>query len=256
MQLNRTVLPAIKSQVRIILLDIEGTTTPVEFVYHTLFPYASRKLESYLREHFYEPEIVSLIQYLQTQHQIDENRGLQPPSWVDMHDDDESRLHSALMYSQWLMTKDRKCTALKSLQGKIWQDGYTNGELHGLVYADVPPAFDRWRQQKREICIYSSGSVLAQQLLFRSVTCGDLTPHIAAFFDTRVGSKMQTESYRKIAESLTCNTCDILFISDTMKEVKAAHEAGMQAILCDRNLNACQSLEANTVVIHSFDEVF
>jgi enolase-phosphatase E1 len=156
---------------------------------------------------------------------------------------------------QWLMAKDRKCTALKSLQGKIWQEGYASGELHGLVYADVPPAFERWRQQKRQICIYSSGSVLSQQLLYRSVASGDLTPHIAAFFDTRVGSKTQTQSYRKIAESLACNPCDILFISDTMKEIKAAHEAGMQAILCYRDLKASQPPKANIIIIHSFDEV-
>jgi enolase-phosphatase E1 len=115
----------------------------------------------------------------------------------------------------------------------------------------------RWLQQKRKICIYSSGSVLAQQLLFRSVASGDLTPYIAAFFDTRVGSKTQTESYRKIAESLACNPCNILFISDTMKEVKAAHEAEMQAILCNRNLNTSQSPDANIVIIiRSFDEIF
>jgi methionine salvage enolase-phosphatase E1 len=40
-----------------------------------------------------------------------------------------------------------------------------------------------------------------------------------------------------------------------MKEVKAAREAGMQAILCNRDLNASQSPEAN-IVIHSFDEIF
>jgi enolase-phosphatase E1 len=246
---------AIKSHVRIILLDIEGTTTPVDFVYQTLFPYASRNLESYVREHLHEPEIISLIQYLQTQYQIDERQGLQPPAWDDRPDDAELRQHSAVVYSQWLMAKDRKCTALKSLQGKIWQEGYVSGELHGLVYADVPPAFERWRQQKRQICIYSSGSVLSQQLLYRSVASGDLTPHIAAFFNTRVGSKTQTQSYRKIAESLACNPCDILFISDTMKEIKAAHEAGMQAILCYRDLKASQPPKANIIIIHSFDEV-
>src|SRR5438552_12400923 len=39
-----------ESQIRIILLDIEGTTTPVDFVYQTLFPYATRMLESFLRD--------------------------------------------------------------------------------------------------------------------------------------------------------------------------------------------------------------
>jgi enolase-phosphatase E1 len=247
--------PAFKPQVRIILLDIEGTTTPVDFVYQTLFPYASSKLESFLREHFREPEITSLIQDLHTQRQVDESQGLQPSAWID--ESDESRLRSAVAYCRWLMAKDSKCTALKSLQGKIWKEGYASGELHGRVYADVPPAFERWRRQKREICIYSSGSVLAQQLLFRSIASGDLTRQIAAFFDTgSVGAKTKSESYRKIAESLAQNPCDFLFISDSVKEVKAAHDAGMQAILCNRDVHSSQSPETKIIIIiHSLDEV-
>jgi enolase-phosphatase E1 len=245
------VSPVADSQVRIILLDIEGTTTPVDFVYQTLFPYAIRKLESFLREHFREREIMSLIQDLHTQHQVDECQGSQPSAWIDERD--ESRLSSAVAYGHWLMAKDSKCTALKSLQGKIWQEGYASGELHGQVYGDVPPAFERWRRQNREICIYSSGSVLAQRLLFRSIVSGDLTPQINAFFDTSVGSKTETVSYRKIAESLARNPRDFLFISDSVKEVEAAHDAGMQAILCNRDVHTSQSSEA---IIHSFDEIF
>lgn len=244
--------PLVKPQVRIILLDIEGTTTPVEFVYKTLFPYASRKLESFLREHFKEPEITSVILQLYSHHQADERQGLQPPAWIDEHD--ESRLHSCTEYCRWLMAKDSKSTPLKSLQGKIWEAGYAMGELHGEVYADVPPAFKRWRLQKREICIYSSGSVLAQQLLFRNTTSGDLTQQISAFFDTSVGAKRETESYRKIVQSIKRSLRDFLFISDAVKEVRAARDAGMQAILCERDMSS-ETQETN-ILIHSFDEIF
>jgi enolase-phosphatase E1 len=246
-------LSALQSQVRIILLDIEGTTTPVEFVYQTLFPYASNNMESFLRKYFREPEIVSLIQGLHTKHHADEQQGFQPSAWID--EPDESRLHSAVVYSQWLMAKDSKCIALKSLQGKIWQEGYAKGELHGQVYADVPPAFKRWRRQNREICIYSSGSILAQQLLFRSIASEDLTPHIAAFFDTSVGAKTETESYRKIAESLAQNPHYFLFISDAIKEIRAAYDAGMQVILCNRDKRAFQ-LPDDKIVVHNFEEIF
>jgi enolase-phosphatase E1 len=129
------------------------------------------------------------------------------------------------------------------------------GELYGQVYADVPPAFKRWRLQKREICIYSSGSVLAQQLLFRSTSFGDLTPLISAFFDTTIGAKTESESYRKIAQAIIHNPRNLLFISDALKEVRAACDAGMQAIICDRDVRAPQPEEAKTI-IHSFDEVF
>ena len=48
---------------------------------------------------------------------------------------------------------------------------------------------------------------------------------------------------------------DFLFISDTIKEIVAAHEAGMQAILCKRDMHGFESSQSN-IVIHSFEEIF
>jgi enolase-phosphatase E1 len=240
-------------QVRVILLDIEGTTTPIDFVYKTLFPYASRKLESFLGEHSRDPEIRPLVEDMHAQQQIDERQGLEPPAWVN--EPEGERLLSVMEYSLWLMAADSKCTALKSLQGRIWQEGFGNGELSGEVYADVPVAFERWRRQGREIAIYSSGSVLAQQLLFRTVISGDLTLQIVGFFDTRVGIKSDGESYKKIAAALRRTTGQFLFVSDAAKEVEAAQAAGMQAMLCDREARGSSSL-VEEAAIRSFDEIF
>ena len=147
---------------------------------------------------------------------------------------------------------------MKALQGKIWQEGYNTGELQGQVYSDVPPAFERWRRQKRKICIYSSGSVLAQQLLFSTAKLGNLTPYITAFFDSNIGAKTDIESYRKIAESLERIPRDFLFVSDAKEEVDAAYDADMQAILCDRVHDHLQTPRSpNTKkAISSFDEIF
>ena len=156
------------------------------------------------------------------------------------------------------MNKNSKYAALKALQGKIWQEGYNTGELQGQVYSDVPQAFERWRRQNRKICIYSSGSVLAQQLLFCTLKIGDLTPYITAFFDSNIGAKTEIESYRKIAQSLKQIPHDFLFVSDTKEEVEAAYDAGMQVILCDRlhgHLQVSSSPKAK-IFISSFDEIF
>jgi enolase-phosphatase E1 len=241
-----------ESQIRVVLLDIEGTTTSVDFVYQTLFPYASRKLESFLREHAQDPEIQSLIQDLRAQHGLDKRNGLEPPGCLD--NTEEARLHSSVAYGQWLIARDSKSTPLKSLQGKIWQQGFASGELRGEVFPDVPIAFDRWRRQKKIICTYSSGSVLAQQLLFRTTASGDLTSYISAFFDTRVGAKTEGESYKKIAASLSYAPNLVFFVSDTVKEIEAARSVGMQAILCERDSRATSSPTAGCV-IRSFDGV-
>ena len=240
------------SHIKVLLLDIEGTTTPVDFVYKTLFPYANRKVEGFLLEHFRDLELQPVLAELAAQQQRDEREGLRPPAWNQ--ETEEARLRSTIAYVHWLMTRNSKCTPLKALQGKIWQLGYTNGELHGEVYADVPPAFARWRRQGREICIYSSGSVLAQQLLFRSTSAGDLTAHISAFYDTAIGAKTESESYRRIAESLHHATSEILFISDAISEIKAARLAGLHATLCVRD-PADTNDGSGDGNIRTFDEV-
>lgn len=239
--------------VGVVLLDIEGTTTPIDFVYKTLFPYASRKLESFLGEHAREPEIQALVQDLRAQQQEDERAGLDPPAWVNAPEDD--RVLSAVEYSLWLMARDSKCTALKSLQGRIWQEGFDSGGLRGEVYADVPVAFERWRRQGREIAIYSSGSVLAQQMLFRTVISGDLTAQISGFFDTRVGVKSDGGSYKRIAEALGRDPGEFLFVSDVGIEVEAACAAGMKAVLCDRQGVGSSGVFGSGTVV-GFGEIF
>jgi enolase-phosphatase E1 len=239
-------------QLRVLLLDIEGTTTPIDFVYKTLFPYALHNVEPFLREHFTEPEVGALIEELRAQNERDHAAELEAPVWLN--DSDQARLCSAVAYSRWLIARDSKCTPLKSLQGKIWQRGFAGGELHGEVYPDVPRAFERWRNQRRAICIYSSGSVLAQQQLFRTVVSGDLTPHIAAYFDTQTGIKTAAESYTTIAALLGRSAGEVLFVSDAAKEVQAAQAAKMHAILCERGARATTPPSGDA--IHSFDEVF
>ena len=240
-----------EAPIRVILLDIEGTTTPIDFVTKVLFSYASRKIESFLRQNFQNEQVHASIEELHAQQREDAKRGLQPPSWNE--GGREAEVQATVAYCRWLMGKDSKCTALKSLQGMIWQAGYASGELRGQVYPDVPRAFERWRRQKREIATYSSGSVLAQRLLFQTTPFGDLTGFIRDFFDTHTGAKQDSASYKKIAASLGHGPDGVLFISDAVKEGEAARCAGVRALLCDR---PTQSLASSADVIHSFDEVF
>jgi enolase-phosphatase E1 len=234
------------------LLDIEGTTTPADFVYKTLFPYAARKLESFLQEHFQEPEVQRLVGDLRSQQEHDVREGLRPPAWSG--EIDAERLRSAVEYARWLMAHDSKCAALKALQGKIWQEGYARGELRGEVYPDVPAAFGGWRTEGRTIAIYSSGSELAQRLLFGTVVSGDLTPYIARYFDTRVGAKTERESYHRIAAELGHAPAEFLFVSDVAKEIEAAAAAGMQVRLCVREAGTSAST-SRYPVIHSFAQL-
>lgn len=223
---------------RAILLDIEGTTTPIAFVHDVLFSYA----REHVREFLTESSAADDIALLREEHANDE--GDAPPLTDEME--------SIAAYVAWLIKLDRKSTALKSLQGKIWRQGYEDASLKSQVFADVAPAFERWRERGLKIGIFSSGSVLAQQLLFAHTEAGDLTPFIDSYFDTTVGKKGEAESYRKIAVAMEFPAQEILFISDVVAELDAANEAGMKTLLSIRPGNAPQ---AQYPSIRNFDEI-
>lgn len=226
-----------------ILLDIEGTTTPIAFVHDVLFTYAREHVRDYLVQHANELE--SDIAQLREEHARDSHNP--PPLTGD--------LDSIATYVNWLIDRDRKSTGLKSLQGKIWREGYEAGTLKSQVFDDVRPAFERWHKNGLRIAIFSSGSVLAQQLLFAHTEAGDLTTFIGDYFDTTVGAKGDAESYRRIANNLNLPAEEILFISDVVTELEAARAAGMQTLLSIRPGNQPQPDPDRFQIIHSFDEV-
>ena len=239
--------------IQAILLDIEGTTTPIDFVFRILFPFARQRLEKFLLEHGSAPGIREDVDALRMQHRADAAEQFNPPRWVD--DSPGAELASAAAYCAWLIDRDSKCSALKSLQGKIWQEGYRTGDLRGEVYPDVPLAMARWTRQGKIISIFSSGSILAQKLLFGSTAAGDLTGFIRAYFDTTTGPKNAPGTYLRIAETLAIEAPNILFISDVAKELDAARDAGMQTALCVRS-ESTERIASTHRVVHSFEEIF
>jgi len=208
---------------RALLLDIEGTTTPVDFVFKTLFPYAAAHVEEFLHANSSDSETKQIIADLRSTWSAAASSGA--PVWIESSP--EEKLASAAAYVRWLISRDSKITPLKTLQGKIWEQGFRSGTLKGDVYSDVAPAFTRWRQQGRRIAIFSSGSVLAQKLLFAHSAAGDLSLYIEAYFDTNTGPKREPLSYRKIASALQLPPDQILFVSDVPAELDAAHTARM-----------------------------
>jgi len=235
--------------IRGLLLDIEGTTTPIAFVYDVLFPFARAHVREFLERHL-DFEVRLDLARLRKEHAKDAADQLSPPPFVE-----SAELESIVGYVHWLMDRDRKSTALKSLQGKIWEEGYRAGALKSEVFPDVPVAFQRGHHAGLRVAIFSSGSVLAQKLLFAHTGVGDLTQFIEAYFDTTTGPKSDPESYRRISSELQLSPEQILFISDVTAELEAATGAGMKSALCIRPGNPPQPNVNEQPLIRTFDEI-
>jgi enolase-phosphatase E1 len=192
---------------KVILLDIEGTTTSIAYVADVLFPYARARF----------------------------------PAWVPIHREELAPVLASMPPGDPIATLlawmdiDAKETALKHIQGRIWREGYEAGELKAHVYSDTPEALKRWTEAGIRVCIYSSGSIEAQKLIFGHSEAGDLTGYLSGYFDTTTGPKREADSYAKIAAALSLDPADILFVSDVAAETDAAKAAGLRALLIDRD---------------------
>lgn len=225
------------------LLDIEGTTTSVSFVYETLFPYAAERLASTCAERAAEPAVAAALARLRAEHAAEAASGAALPPFGD-----------GAPYARHLMAADRKSTGLKELQGLIWERGYAAGELSGHVFPDVPPALAAWRAEGVRLRVFSSGSRHAQQLLFGHTEHGDLTPLFDGFHDTTTGGKLDPASYHAIAAAFALPAAGLLFLSDTAAELDAAAAAGYRCGLLERPGNRPQHA-AGIPTFRSFAEI-
>jgi enolase-phosphatase E1 len=206
-----------------VLLDVEGTTSSISFVYDVLFDHAKRHVGEFLARHRDDPAVREVALALAA------STGL--PADVVTSDGGATRLALAAID---LMNRDVKDTALKALQGMIWRGGYESGEVVAHVFDDVPPALAQWSDSGFDVRIYSSGSIEAQRLFFRHTVRGDLTPFLRGHYDTTTGPKREPESYAAIAADMRIEPRGILFVSDVGAELDAARRAGMATALAVR----------------------
>ena len=198
-----------------ILLDVEGTTSSIAFVYDVLFAYAKKHIADFLEQHAAEPAVAEAADALAAETQCDGS--LATP-------EGRSRLVLAALR---LINRDVKSTPLKALQGMIWRAGFESGQLTAHVFDDVPPALEQWADSGLDVRIYSSGSIEAQKLFFGHTAAGDLTGHLRGHYDTTTGPKREQASYQAIAADMQLPPRQILFISDVGAELDAARAAGM-----------------------------
>jgi methylthioribulose 1-phosphate dehydratase/enolase-phosphatase E1 len=242
-----------------VVLDIEGTTTPISFVADVLFPYARDNVRRHLAATYGSSEETRAdVALLRAQVEEDLAQGVDgavavPP---DAEGEGEGAVVEALAANvESMIRADRKVTALKQLQGRIWRRGFDSGELRSEVYDDAADALRRWRAKAY---IYSSGSREAQRLIFANTAAhGDLRDHLCGFFDTTIGwvptlagskayhpsptkqtihhacmhpccrAKREVSSYYEIWQTLgTDRPSQILFLTDVYQEAAAAKTAG------------------------------
>ncbi|XP_044263789.1 enolase-phosphatase E1 [Tribolium madens] len=235
---NESVSPPMNiEKYSLVLVDVAGTTTSINFVKDTLFPFVTKQAEPFLQKKWEEESIKDCIKLIQ-------------------EGDANLDLAAAVERVKALTQEDSSNKGLKTLQGLIYKDGYEKGELKAHVFDDVPEAFETWAKNRR-IAVYSTGSVDSQKLLFSNTVKGDLSAHISKYFDQSVGPKTEAESYKTIAKETGAKPEEIVFITDDPKEATAAKSGGLATVLMIREGNSPLSDEISKefTTVNSFKDL-
>lgn len=245
------------SPIKHVLLDIEGTICPISFVKETLFPYALTALPEVAKTKWDDPNFITYRDAFPQEHR-------ESPEKLVAHVED-------------LTKRDVKIAYLKNLQGYLWQSGYEDGAYATPLFEDVVRNLRKWEKGGVKVSVYSSGSVFAQKLLFAHVkddvegdgggapnaqekknSIIDLRDLVTEWFDTtNAGSKLEWESYEKIAAVLELQPKEILFLSDAVGEVAAARETGIEVRVVVRKGNKELTFGEKEEFdeVESFDEI-
>jgi len=241
---------AISPAVTDVLLDIEGTTSSVRFVFEVMFPYARQHVGEYLKQHWGEPALRAALEKLA----IDVGQ-TDAASWLGTCHGEQAQREAVVAAVHQLMDRDAKVTGLKELQGLVWESGFRSGQMVAHLYPDVLAAVKAWKATGRKVWIYSSGSVAAQKLFFGHTGEGDLLQLFSGHFDTTSGGKKEAESYQRIAAAIGSPPQQILFVSDIVDELRAARQAGLETALSVRPENQPQPEGHGFAEIRSFAEL-
>nr|CAB3491547.1 unnamed protein product [Digitaria exilis] len=209
-----------------IVLDIEGTTTPISFVTDVMFPYARDNVRNHLTSTFYSEETKEDIKLLRIQIEDDLRNGILGAVSVPPDEAGKEEVINSLVSNVKSMIKaDRKVTSLKQLQGHIWRTGFEAKEIQGDVFDDVPKALKNWHLS-----------------------------NIKGIVNTL--NKKETRSYIEIAQSLGVDSpSQILFITDVFQEAIAAKNAGFEVSISIRPGNAPVPENNGFRTIKSFSEI-
>lgn len=219
----------------VVLTDIEGTTGSIRFVHEVLFPYSRDRMAAFVSDHHLEPSVRAEIEAVARE--------------AGVAAQDLPGIAATLI--SWI-NADRKATPLKALQGMIWKDGFTSGELVAHIYPDAAMKLREWHAAGHRIHVYSSGSIAAQKLYFAHTGEGDLTPLLDGYFDTTTGGKREADSYKAIAAHIGVAPADIVFLSDIEAELEAAENAGLRTFWLTRDGRPSGSTRAS---FERFDQI-
>lgn len=189
-----------------VLIDLEGTALPRDFVRAVLRPFAAEHLAAFVAATRDDAIVADAVRL------VGEMVPGQPPERTLAH---------------WL-AQDLPAAPLDVLLARLWRAAMDDGRLDDPIYPDVGPALRRWARAGIRLAAYSADSAPMQRVLFAHGPGGDLSALFKGFFDTRLGMKAEPESFARLAIALAVPPFEVVYFSAIEADLDVAAAAGMR----------------------------
>lgn len=237
-----------------IILDIEGTTTSSSYYPSAVAPYIRNNTENYLKNHWNEEHVQSIVKDLRQQAQ----QNPEMPKIIERNQGTLAEVQkSALNHIEFLYRTNTTTIALLYFQMYIWLEGQMRGLLKTHIFRDVAEMMYKWKMEDRiNIYIYSSARADVQMLMFACTEFGSLLHLIDGHFDSKIGAKTANDTYQRIAQAIQQPPQSIVFLTDDAKEARSAKNSNYRVLLVKRERKTFSPIEhAQFDVINSFDKL-
>ncbi|UXI21810.1 hypothetical protein NH340_JMT07753 [Sarcoptes scabiei] len=238
-----------------ILFDLSGTATKSYFTDKILFPYIKHNCSTYLFNNWDNQILQKDITRLREQSKKDEGPKIFGPEC-----DREEIERSICQYVFKCLNELRENDAINIFRLHMWFDGYNRNKIETPVYSDVAIQIKHWRiTQNIKLYVLSNGWVEATKRFMAKTNHGDLNLLIDGHFDSTSGPLDDPNTFRRVVEQISLPPTQVLFLTKSPSENKAALEAGLNSILVMTHRRDLARLDdkmkKNICYVRSFNEI-
>lgn len=210
-----------------ICFDISGTLARESFVEKILLPYFNLAYNVYLENNWTKSECKDCVKQLA---ETADKDSMAPK--IAATGEKKDIIPQVCKYIEYCLEKNCETRAFAIFRFNVWFDGYDRGKLTTPVYSDVAVTLQKWKnKQNINLYILSNGWTEASKKFMSKTSHGDLNLVIDDHFDTSLGPLQDPSTYLKVAQKINQKPEDILFLTKSVEEGKAAQNAGFNVVL-------------------------
>ncbi len=237
-----------------IVMDLSGTAVKSAFIDRVLMPYIKNNAKTFIEEKWDNKDVKKDVEALRKEAAKDESGVKIAAAEAPLPEQQQS----VVDYVTQCLDSKKESKALSRFRFHMWFDGYDKGTLTTPVYSDVGIQIKSWKEMDVKLYVLSNTWVEATKKFLSKTTQGDLNLMIDGHFDASDGSLSDKETYVKLVTKIGLTADQVLFLTKSAEEAKAAKEAGLPIVLVmthRKNIEKLTEEEKALPRIRSFNEL-